>query len=212
MSDESPEMIELQMSETRDSLTEKINALENHVVGTLHNATSSVTDILDSVKNVVPDTIAGVQDAVTEQVNTTFNISKHTREKPWPMVGGATALGFITGMLLFRRVYVNPIKAGSAESAVSELSPKPVANTLQSSTPRASIKLPGWLDQIVDKLASRMSEEVRKIGELAIDTASASLKQTVETTLPKLLGNVEEQKSSSADGIGTNGYHVVSRM
>jgi ElaB/YqjD/DUF883 family membrane-anchored ribosome-binding protein len=208
MSDDTPEMIELQMSETRDSLTQKINALENQVVGTLHDATSTVSGLLDSVKTVVPDTIAGVQDAVTEQVNTTFNISRHTREKPWAMVGGATALGFISGMLLFRRVYASPAKAGQTLYTPPAAAPQTVA----AATPRTPVKLPGWLDQIVDKLATKMTEEIRKIGELAVDTASTSLKQTVETALPKLLGNLGESRSSSADGVGANGYHVVGRM
>lgn len=207
MSDESTEMIELQMSETRDSLAQKISALEDQVVGTLHDATSTVSGLLDSVKTVVPDTIAGVQSAVSEQVNTTFNVTKHTREKPWAMVGGAAALGFISGMLLFRRVYAAPAKAG--QTLVTPTAAQPHA---AASVPRTPIKLPGWLDQIVDKLATKMTEEMRKIGELAVDTASTSLKQTVETALPRFLGNLGEHKDSLADGVGTNGYHVASRM
>jgi len=201
-------MIELQMSETRDSLAQKISALENQVVGTLHEATATVSGLLDSVKTVVPDTIAGVQDAVSEQVNTTFNISQHTREKPWAMVGGATALGFISGMLLFRRVYASPAKPGQSLYTPPAASSQPSA----SAAPHIPLKLPGWLDQIVDKLATKMTEEVRKIGELAVDTASTSLKQTVETALPKLLGNLGESRGGTADGNGTSGYHMTSRM
>jgi len=206
MSDQSPEMIELQMSETRDSLTQKINALEEQVVGTLHNATSTVSDLLDSAKTVVPDTIAGVQAAVSEQVNTTFNVSQHTREKPWAMVGGAAALGFVSGMLLFRRVYAAPAKTGQTLYTP----PAPSLPQAAAPVPRTPVKLPGWLEQIVDKLATKMTEEMRKIGELAVDTASTSLKQTVETALPRFLGTLPSDSNQYADGVGTNGFHVSS--
>jgi len=208
MSDDSPEMIELQMSETRDSLAQKISALENQVVGTLHDATATVSGLLDSVKTVVPDTIAGVKETVSEQVNTTFNISKHTRENPWAMVGGATALGFISGMLLFRRVYASPAKPGQTLYTPPASSPQAAASPI----PHIPVKLPGWLEQIVDKLATKMTEEVRKIGELAVDTASSSLKQTVETALPRLLGNIGEPKGDTAEANASNGYHMTSRM
>jgi ElaB/YqjD/DUF883 family membrane-anchored ribosome-binding protein len=206
MPDESPEMIEHRMSETRDSLTQKINALENQVVDTLHNATSTVSGLLDSVKTVVPDTIQGVQDAVSEQVNTTFNLTKHTREKPWAMVGGAAALGFISGMMLFRRVYAAPTKDGYAASSAPQ-SAASMPTTSPSAAPSRPVKLPGWLDEIVDRLGTKLTEEVRRIGELAVDTASSSLQKTVETSLPRLF-NLPESDAARAERVA-NGFHDV---
>src|SRR3978361_1592779 len=111
MSDESPEVIEQQMQETRDSLTQKVNALETQVVDTLQNATTSVSDIVDQVKTAVPETLAGMKDTLSEvkaSVRESLDVSQHTRERPWAMVGGAAALGFIAGMVLFRRKYSSP--------------------------------------------------------------------------------------------------------
>jgi ElaB/YqjD/DUF883 family membrane-anchored ribosome-binding protein len=202
MPDESPEVIEQRMNETRDSLTQKISALENQVVDTLQSATSTVSGLLDSVKTVVPETIAGVQDAVTEQVNTTFNISKHTREKPWAMVGGAAALGFISGMMLFRRYYSAPAKASVSGAAEGIAAMSPPAAT--AAEPPKPVKLPGWLDEIVDRLGSKLAAEARRIGDLAVETASASLQQTVETTLPKLF----EPANRGGERVA-NGFHNV---
>ena len=205
MPDESPEMIELQMSETRDSLTQKINALENQVVDTLSNASSTVSGLFDSVKTVVPDTIAGVQEAVSEQVNTTFNVSRHTREKPWAMFGGAAALGFISGMLLFRRVYAAPQKTSSPVSSAP-----PGAASIPEAVPVAAApkpaKLPGWLDEIVDRLGAKLTQEVRRIGELAVETASTSIQKTVETTLPRLFSPVSE--TARGEPVN-NGFHDI---
>jgi len=192
MPDESTEVIEQKMSDTRDSLTQKVSALENQVVDTLQSASTTVSNMVDQVKTVVPETISGMKVSITgvsDHLKASLDVSKHTRERPWAMVGGAAALGFISGMILFRRSYP-PRYAQSA----------PVMSPPASSAPRAAsapVKLPGWLDEIVDRLAGRVSEEVRKLGEVAVATASASLQQSVERVLPTLLGSAMPDTASS---------------
>ena len=200
MPDESPEVIELQMQETRESLTQKVSALESQVVDTLHNATATVSSMVDQVKTAVPETLGGLKDSIAEakesvakQVKETLDVSHHTRERPWAMVGGAAALGFISGMILFRRSYALPAPSGyRAAASAGSSAPMPVA------APSAPMKLPGWLDSIVGELTEKVSAEVRKLGEVAVATASSSLKQTVEHTLPKFLGNMTQ--GTSTDG------------
>ena len=212
MSDQSPEVIELQMSDTRESLTQKINALETHVVDTLHNATSTVSDLLDSAKTVVPDTVADMKEAVSEQVNTTFNVTQHTKDKPWAMVGGSAALGFIVGMWLFRRggqAMAQPSRSRTQADPFPAAAPKPAASA--PSAPSAPIRLPGWLDQIVDKLASKVSEEVRKLGEVALDTVSTSIQHTLEHSVPKLLDTTVNAATREREPVhgspNENGFH-----
>ena len=187
MSDESAEVIEQQMQETRDSLTLKVSALENQVVDTLQNASETVSNIVDSVKSVVPDTLAGMKETVTESMKETFDVSEHTRVRPWAMVGGAAALGFIAGMVLFRRRDAAAVAVASGASIrPMAAAPAPVA------APQAP-RLPGWLDQIVDRLVDKVGSEVRKLGDVALATASESLQKKVEETLPRLLGNASAQ-------------------
>lgn len=193
MPDESTEMIELKMQETRDSLTQKVSALENQVVDTLHNATATVSSMVDQVKTAVPETLGGLKDSIAEakesvakQVKETLDVSHHTRERPWAMVGGAAALGFISGMILFRRSYAAPV--APAYRGATSSAPMPVAAT----GPSSGMKLPGWLDHIVGDLTEKVTAEVRKLGEVAIASASTSLKQTVEQTLPKFIGNMTQ--------------------
>jgi len=215
MPDESTEVIEQQMQETRDSLTQKVSALESQVVGTLQNATATVSGMVDQVKTAVPETLAGMKETISEvkesvakQVRETLDVSHRTREHPWAMVGGATAAGFITGMILFRRTYAAPT-AGFAPAAPSYSTPAAAA---ASASVRSPIKLPGWLDQIVDKLGDRVTEEVRKLGELAVSTASSSLQQTVEKVVPQFLGNIGQAAAPSdrmdQDG-NRNGVHAT---
>ena len=213
MSDESPEVIEQQMQVTRDSLTEKVSALENHVVDTIQNATTSVGDIVDQVKTAVPDTIAGMKDTfseVKESVRESLDVSQHTRDRPWAMVGGAAALGLIAGMVLFRR------RAGSAPAPAVAQPQSFASNAMPASTtaPRAPVKLPGWLDQIVDRLGDKLTEEVRKLGEVAVATASASLQNTVEQVLPRVIGHltpagVTEPTNRPVSEPARNGFHAA---
>lgn len=215
MPDESAEVIEQKMSETRDSLSQKVSALESQVVDTLQSATATVSSMMEQVKTAVPETIAsvkqgltGVTESVTEQVKASLDLSHHTRERPWAMVGGAAAMGFITGMVLFRRTYSAPAaQSGSTAPRAFASVPAPTA----ASSP---LKLPGWLDQIVDRLTEKVSEEVRKLGEVAVSTASSSLQQSVEHVLPTLLGSVaarEEPVNRVAQAAERNGFSSTPR-
>jgi ElaB/YqjD/DUF883 family membrane-anchored ribosome-binding protein len=197
MDRESPDVIAQEMQETRNSLTEKVAALETQVVGTIQNATEAVSSTVEQVKTVVQDTLSSVKDTasdvrqsvtdsvqtVTDRVESAFELSRHTREHPWPMVGGAGVAGFLAGYLLFGRssprqaVSPYPTMYTSAAAPMAARSPEPVAPV-----PR---KMPGWLDDLLE----RAGQEVRKIGEEALAVATASLKQSVQTEVPKLINS-----------------------
>ena len=51
--DKTPEQIETEMFQTRESLTEKVAALENQVVGTVQNAANTLTDTVDAALDEV---------------------------------------------------------------------------------------------------------------------------------------------------------------
>ena len=208
MPDESTEVIEQKMGATRDALTQKVHALENQVVDTLQSASTTVSNMVEQVKTAVPDTIAGmkesiseVRESVSEQVKASLDVSQHTRDKPWAMVGGAAALGFIAGVVLFRRAPSHQAAMPSAPRAV-------LPAALPPSNP-APLRLPGWLEQIVDRLSERVTQEVRKLGEVAVATASASLQQSVERVLPTLLGSPPSEPESTGrmtPGAERNGF------
>ena len=194
MDRESPELIEREMEETRESLTEKVSLLEHQVVDKLQSATDAVQDTVQSVRSAVQDTVAAVTDTVKSSVESVsdgmkeaLDVKKHVREYPWAMVGGAAAAGFVTGLLVFRSEQSRtgmPWSAGGSRPAFTPVS-------------AAAPQRPGWLNDLFE-VAGR---EIRKIAEQALATTTAALKQTVETGIPKLiesaLPNVE---SKCADG------------
>src|SRR5581483_4976543 len=102
MGNEPEEVIKHQMLETLASLAEKLETLEQQVVGTVHNATSAVTDTVETVKDAVQQTVQMAKDSVTntvEAVKDTFDLSRQVDDHPWLMFGGSVAAGFVTGHL-----------------------------------------------------------------------------------------------------------------
>jgi ElaB/YqjD/DUF883 family membrane-anchored ribosome-binding protein len=96
--DNESEVIRQQMEETRTSLAEKLETLEQQVVGTVQGATTAVADTVESVKDAVQETVSTVQ----ESVHDALDLSRHVERHPWAMVGGSVALGYLAGRLLGR--------------------------------------------------------------------------------------------------------------
>ena len=53
--DKTPEQIQAEMNQTRESLTDKVAALENQVVGTVQTAADTLTGTVASVKSLITD-------------------------------------------------------------------------------------------------------------------------------------------------------------
>lgn len=197
MDHETPEVIERDMEATRASLTDKVAALEQQVMGTIQNASDTVSNIVDTVKTVVPETLTSVKDTLTEsveemsaKVKSAFDVEKHVRDNPWAMVGGAAAAGFVTGLLVFGS------RSSPSFSRLSAASPQPHGAPASTAPPlgatSAAPHRPSWLDELMD----RIGRELLTVGEAAIASASASLKQSVQEGLPKLIG---------PEGLGVDG-------
>jgi ElaB/YqjD/DUF883 family membrane-anchored ribosome-binding protein len=188
---ESPELIERQMEETRESLTEKVSQLEQQVVGTIQSATSAVQGTVESVRSAVQETVEAVTGTVKNSVESmsagmreALDVPRHVRRHPWEMVGGAAALGFVTGLLVLR-----PHSAAVPAPAFT-----PRAST--DGPPPALPRRPAWLDEIVE-LAGR---EIKQLARQAFATASASLRQSVEEGIPKLVHRaLPEMESAPGD-------------
>jgi ElaB/YqjD/DUF883 family membrane-anchored ribosome-binding protein len=197
---DTPELIEQKMEQTRESLTEKVSQLEQQVVGTIQSASDAVQDSVESVKTAVADTMATVSGGVKESVNAVsdgvkeaLNMSKHVREHPLPMLGGAVVAGLITGWLLFRR------------SAPASPVQSPVQAFVPMSTPVAPVATPrpAWLNDLIE-IAGR---EVKKLAEHAIARASSSVQKGVEEGIPKLI----DRAMPEVPTVHPRGYGVISR-
>jgi len=110
------------MEEKRASLAEKLDTLENHVLGTVQEATAVVSHTVEDVKSVVDTVTENVKEtveSVADTVKHTFDMRDHVRHHPWGMFCGAVAVGFVGGRLLA------PAKTEAAESAQAVAPPAP---------------------------------------------------------------------------------------
>lgn len=119
--DNETEVILGQMEGTRASLAQKLETLENQVVGTLQEATSTVSETVNQVsetvnqvKDAVTDTVETVKETVEGTVDTvketvqgtvdsvkeTLDIRRQVEKHPWLMFGGAFAVGYLSAWVL----------------------------------------------------------------------------------------------------------------
>lgn len=208
MDNESPELIEREMEQTRASLTQKVSALESQVVGTIHNASEAVNSTVEAVKDTISSVKESVSESVSEvseRVKSVFDLSQHTRDYPWAMVGGAAALGFLTGLIAFRdrekSERVSDYSTGEREW--NRLAASSAAPRQQAAEPRE----PSWLDNLLD----RAGQEIRTLGETFIASASTSLKQAVQEQMPKLIDTgiqlvTERTGANEPTGAGAGAY------
>jgi hypothetical protein len=108
------ELIKQQMNQTRVSLTEKLEALENKVFGTVHDTTGAISSTVQQVSSLVRDTVrdvgatvrdttgnvhANVQE-VMSSAREAMSISRQMHEHPWLMLSGSVFAGYVGGLLL----------------------------------------------------------------------------------------------------------------
>lgn len=177
------EQIEAEMFETRESLTEKVAALEDQVVGTVQSAANTLTDTVDAVKSFVKtapeavgDTVGQVVTAVRENVEKTFDISSRVQRNPWSSVGVSVGLGFLAGYLF------SPEKKTSASSKPESSTP-PFPPPAPSNPVASSPREPGLLDELFGMLGKK----VKEMTEIAIEAAAAAANKNIQESVPKLI-------------------------
>ena len=111
------------IEDTRASMNEKLELLEERVRDTLEETRTAVGDIVDNVKGTVEDTVGAVKETVDGAKSTVENIVENVKEtmddtvtkvkrsfdlryqveqNPWLMAGGAVVVGSILGSLMNR--------------------------------------------------------------------------------------------------------------
>ena len=106
------EAIRADMEDTRTALTEKLEVLENQVIGTVQDARSAVSDTVEtlkdtvsSVKETVSDTVCAVKESVKDGVATVkdwLDVRAQVDRHPWLMTGGAIVAGYVVGAVCDR--------------------------------------------------------------------------------------------------------------
>jgi len=166
------EVIHHEMEEKRASLAEKLDTLENQVLGTVQEATAAVSHTVEDVKSVVDtvtESVKGTVESVAETVKHTFDMRDHVQRHPWGMFCGAVAVGFVGGRL------IAPAKA--------EQAPAPQAPPSPVSTPPAAPRQAAQREEA----QSGMEELLHRVKGLALGALMKMVRDVVADALPETM-------------------------
>lgn len=174
------EVIRSQMEETRSSLADKIDALENQVLGTVESATSAVADTVENVKDTVSSTVENVKETVAETVETvkdTFNMRKQVEHHPWLAMGGSIATGYVLGRLL----------TSSAKEPVASSAPEHVEPVRQYSNGAAHSNGHAKQESEEEDESGILHSGMEMIKGLAVGSVMSLVRDLVTRSVPKSL-------------------------
>jgi len=214
--DKSPEEIEREMERTRDSITEKVAALENQVIGTIQTATSTVSDTVNAVKEAVSSAPHAVKETVMETVNavketvTSFSVSECVSNNPWAAVGTSAAGGFLLGFLLpagrgglFNRPIMakgSDAPAGRGQAGTSHHGATSI-HAAAAPTPGPAAPREPEGPGLFGGLFGMVANELRQLAEQAINTGLATLKQSLNTQVPNLVDSAVHKVTDRVNGL-----------
>lgn len=219
-----PEVIRKEMQQTRNSLSEKLEALSDSVTGTVNDARhkmmetvdtfrATVTDTVSSVKGQVTDTVdsvkqqfTGTVDSVKDQftdsmdsVKETFDVEHHVVNHPLAMVGGAVALGYLGGMVL-NRISAPSARARALPVPAESRSEAPRGNGLYAAPePAYQSAAPGG-GAILPTFLKGFEPELQQLKSVAIGAVFGMVRDLVQQKLPP---NLTQQVSKVVDDLTT---------
>jgi ElaB/YqjD/DUF883 family membrane-anchored ribosome-binding protein len=186
------EVIRQKMQEARNSLTDKLEVLEESVVGTVSETADVVKETVETVKDTVEATAETVKETVQEGVDTVrhwLDFSGHTRQHPWLMMAGAAGFGFILETILVGR---RPSTIGAVADVAATVA-RPVAAASQHHhrshhNGNGHSKKRGVTSAITSTMSGlfgNFGPQVAKLKDMAINSLLQMVKQTVLKSIPQ---------------------------
>lgn len=196
--EDSTVLIRHQMEQTRASLQEKLETLENQVVDSVQDAAHTVKDTVQLVKDAVEETVGTVRGSVREamcSVKETLDVTHQVREHPWMMMLGSVAVGYV-GERLLEQVenQMAPSSSPAFHSEPSRASSYTETNGKAAWEANRSSGVSSWLHS----LAEEYRPELNSLKSLAIGTAMGIVRDMVRSNAPPQVG---EQLADVVDSL-----------
>lgn len=175
---------------TRSDLADKLEALEDRVMGTVQNA----QDTVDGSIQMARETVASVKQ--------TFDIRHHVDQHPWLMLGGSVVAGLALGSLLatmLRRSRQTPARPAGNE-APSFMRPQQRGNGDGAAAPAPMVQAPPPDGPGVFDL---FHEEINKVKGMAIGFVMGRVRDSIKDSLPPdLATRIEDVMNSVTTKLG----------
>lgn len=199
------ELIRQQMARTRDSLRQKLDALEDRTLGVVKETTEAVQSVAETVEGTVENATRAVKKTVKKSARM-LDIGRHVDRHPWAAMSGAVATGFALGMLLAR----SRGRDGDAHWQREEFAargyqpgPQPMPATQERTAPQeeTTSSQPGLLSGLTEMLAP----SIDSLKHLAIGAAVGVVRDMATKSVPgdwsqeldKWFNNLTEQLGGS---------------
>lgn len=192
---ENEEVIRAEMEETRTALTEKLEVLENQVIGTVQDARSAVSDTVETlketvgtVKETVTDTVSAVKESVQEGVATVkdwMDVRAHVDRHPWLMVGGSIATGYVVGALCDRFMEGETASMTAAMASTAE----PVRSEHRLGNGHRAARVKRHHEPESGSWLAGFAPELNKLKSLALGTLIGTVREMVVKSVPQELGH-----------------------
>jgi ElaB/YqjD/DUF883 family membrane-anchored ribosome-binding protein len=154
---------------TRAAMAEKLEALEDRMIGAAQSAQETVEDSIQSAKDAVAS------------VKRTFDINHQVEERPWTIVGGCFVAGLAVSLLIPKGRPSQELGVRSQESAKTSNSPM---------TPDSCPLTPEKAEPA--SVFEPFREEIDKVKGIAIGFVMGLLRDSIKESVPQLAPKIGE--------------------
>jgi len=201
------EVIHHQMEEKRASLAEKLDVLENQVIGTVQDATATVANTVEDVKSAVDNVTESVQGAV-QSVKETFDVTEHVRRSPWAALGTAFAVGFAGAWLLGpssgSRGTSNSFGGLGLGSTPASTPPSTPAATSSNGHGSSSTSEGPWTHILESVQGMAVGALMQVVGEVATKSVPDAMRSDVTKLLDEVTTSLGGKPMPLSSGSGTS--------
>lgn len=194
------DLIKQQMGQTRTALTEKLQTLENKVIGAFVSTTDMVAQTVQDVGATVRDATQNVRATMSETVSSVreaFDMPRQIDQHPWLMVGGSVLAGYVGGVVLDNLEHGRLPSLPAAERLLP--SGSEVRQRMVSEPKR--LRVPGFLKALADSFAP----ELEKLKAAAVGMAMSALRDKIgESVPPHMRGDFAEMMDRITTKLGGN--------
>jgi hypothetical protein len=197
------EMIKQQMGQTRAALTDKLEDLENKVLGTINTTTDTVAKTVGEVGATVRETARDVRAALHEtmsSVRDALDLSRQFQQHPWLMLTGSVAAGYVGGLIVDNLERGQLPSLPSLPAAPEQLLPRDaeVRERLEKVPPaRRSTS------SFFKALAETFAPELDKLKRTAVGMALGMLRDKIgESVPPRMRGDFTEMMDRITTKLG----------
>jgi ElaB/YqjD/DUF883 family membrane-anchored ribosome-binding protein len=195
------EVIRGQMQETRTSLQDKLETLEQQVKDTVQGATAAATETVQTVKDAVEETVETVKETVDQTVQSvkdTFNLRNQVNAHPWGMFLGAAVFGFVGERVLFPQEQTAQVDQSIRATAAVETTPTKAHRNGTSAGPPPTDHQGFW-----SGVAGHYRDELAKVQALAVGVAAGFVKEMlISSAAPALAEQIADIVDSLTAKLG----------